>query len=82
MSGGSDIESTHVSEAGNLYFRDPQLTETCNDAILIVRAIWNVTNSRLYPIEFEKFKSIAKLRSEHYKNYLVLCLLNSLRSAG
>ncbi len=45
-----------------------QLIETRNDAIVVVRPILSGTDSRFELVEFEKFNSVAKLRSQHYKN--------------
>ncbi len=59
-----------------------QLLETKDQAISVVKRLLNERDSYFELVEFEKFNNIAKLLSQHYKNYHVLCDANTLRVAG
>ncbi len=62
--------------------RNRQLLETKDQAIPVANRLLNGTDSCFELVELEKFNAVAKLRSQHYKNYHVLCYANALRSAG
>ena len=59
-----------------------QLLETKEEARSAIARILKGDNSRFQVVPFEKFNTVAKLRSRHYNGYFVICHTNTLRSAG
>ena len=59
-----------------------QLLETREQAIIVVKELIRGNSTRFELVPFEKYNTIAKLRSQHYNGYFVVCHVNTLRSAG
>ena len=55
---------------------------TRDDALTVVKSLLKGENNRFELAQFEKYNTHAKLRSQHYKGYFVVCHANTMRSAG
>ena len=62
--------------------RSRQILATKEEAIVVVRRVLNGDDTRFDLVPFETYNKNAKLRSEHYNGFFIVCYANSLRSAG
>ncbi len=59
-----------------------RLLESKEEAVSVVQAILKQQKSIYELVDFETFNKTARLRSQHYRPYFVLCFKNATRSSG
>ena len=59
-----------------------QLLETREQAIIVVKELIRGNSTWFELVPFEKCSTVAKLRSQDYNGYFVVCHVNTLRSPG
>ena len=59
-----------------------RILETKDDASNVVSRILKKEDTQFELVDFAKYNKTARLRSEHYHHFFVLCYQNSTRSAG
>ena len=72
------VTESNIMNASN----SQQILESREDVYAAVHQILKGNHTRFEILDFERSNRIAKLRSQHYASYFILCHENSLRSAG